>query len=126
MVPLITVATLLPIKLSVIFLYRRVFHISRFFHYYSIVLCTLLIVWGVAFFFGSLFQCGKRPDAYWAGLKAYIRYCSDTGGANVALCFSDLFLDVLILVAPLLMIWRMNFCIWRKLQILAVFALGFL
>lgn len=53
-------------------------------------------------------------------------YCGDTGGSNVALCFSDVFIDVLILLAPLVMIWEMNFVFWRKVQILAVFALGFL
>lgn len=52
------------------------------------------------------------------------QFCGDTGGANVALCFSDLFLDVLILIAPLIMIWKMNFSVGRKLQIVAVFALG--
>ncbi|KAF1972736.1 hypothetical protein BU23DRAFT_599493 [Bimuria novae-zelandiae CBS 107.79] len=125
-VPIVTVVALAPIKLSVIFLYRRVFHISCFFHYYSIGLCVLLVVWGLAFLFASIFQCGMRPWAYWTTVQTIKQYCDDTGGANVALCFSDLFIDVLILAAPLFMIWKMNFSTWRKVQIVGVFALGFL
>ncbi|KAK3214683.1 hypothetical protein GRF29_19g960865 [Pseudopithomyces chartarum] len=125
-VPIVTVAALAPIKLSVIFLYRRVFHISRFFHYYSIGLCVILVLWAVAFFFASIFQCGSRPWAYWTTVQTIKQYCGDTGGANVALCFSDLFLDVLVLVAPLVMIWKMNFSAWRKVQIVGVFAMGFM
>ncbi|KAF2439608.1 hypothetical protein P171DRAFT_422241 [Karstenula rhodostoma CBS 690.94] len=124
-VPIITVVALAPIKLSVIFLYRRVFHISRFFHYYSIFLCVVLVAWAIAFMFASIFQCGTRSWAYWTTVQTIRQFCGDTGGANVALCFSDLFIDILILIAPLVMIWKMNFSMWRKMQIVAVFALGF-
>ena len=86
----------------------------------------ILIVWAVAFFFASIFQCGTRSWAYWTTVQTIKKYCDDTGGANVALCFSDLFLDVLVLVAPLVMIWKMNFSAWRKVQIVGVFALGLL
>lgn len=121
-----TLVTLAPIKLSVIFLYRRIFHISRFFHYYSILLCVLLVVWAVAFTFANIFQCGLRFAANWTTVQTYLQYCDDTGGASVAMCFSDLFLDALILIAPVVMIWKMNLSMGRKFQIVAVFALGFI
>ncbi|KAJ4298917.1 hypothetical protein N0V90_004160 [Kalmusia sp. IMI 367209] len=84
------------------------------------------MIWAIAFTFASTFQCGTRPAAYWTTVQTIAQFCGDFGGLNVAMCFTDLFIDVLILVAPVIMIWNMNFNIWRKIQILGVFALGFL
>jgi hypothetical protein len=122
----LTVPTIAIIKLSVIFLYRRIFDMSRIFDIYSIVLITLVCAWGVGFLFSELFQCGRHITAFWSSAKDIKKYCDDTNGAVVAFCASDLIMDLMILLAPIPMVWRLLTTTQRKLQILAVFALGFL
>lgn len=55
-----------------------------------------------------------------------LRYCDEYAVANVALCFTDVFIDVMILASPIFMIWKTTYSITRKLQILGIFALGLL
>jgi uncharacterized Tic20 family protein len=99
---------------------------SRIFDIYSIVLITLVCGWAVGFFFSELFQCGRHITAFWSSAKDIKKYCDDTNGAVVAFCISDLIMDLMILLAPIPMVWKLITTTKRKLQILAVFALGLL
>jgi hypothetical protein len=98
---------------------------SRIFDVYSIVLITLLCAWTVGFLFSELFQCGTHPTAFWSNAKAIKAYCDNTSDAAVAFCVSDLAMDLMILLAPVPMVWKLIATTTRKLQILAIFALGF-
>ena len=123
---LMVIVALTLIKLSVIFLYRRIFQISGVFNIYSIVLSIALVAWAIGFIFGTIFQCGTRPWAYWTGAKAIIKYCGNTAARSVSFAVSDLVLDLLVLLAPIPMIWKLHISATRKVQIMGVFSLGFL
>jgi hypothetical protein len=57
------------IKLSVVFLYRRIFSISRTFNAYSTFLIVLIVTWTIAFLGANIFQCGTHPAAAWTSAK---------------------------------------------------------
>ncbi|CAI6304056.1 unnamed protein product [Periconia digitata] len=122
----ITTPTLMITKLSVLLLYRRIFAVSETFRWYRIALIVLLVIWGVGFTFAKIFQCGTHPTAFWTNKYTFLRYCSDPGGLNVAMCLSDVIFDLMILAAPVPMIWKLHISTFRKIQVCGVFALGFL
>lgn len=123
----LTITGITMIKLSVVCLYRRLFHISRRFDIYSIALGIILVLWWIAFLFASLFQCGTRLSAAWTGTKEIMKYCGVRPPAVViAFCGTDLLLDVVVILSPVPIIWSLHINTTRKIQVLGVFALGLL
>jgi hypothetical protein len=114
------------IKLSVVFLYRRIFYISTSFNIYSTFLVVLIITWTVAFLGANIFQCGTHPAAAWTSVKQIMEYCDDTSGATAALALTDLIMDLMIIAAPMPIVWRLQMTLSQKLQVTGVFALGLL
>jgi hypothetical protein len=113
------------IKLSVVFLYRRIFSISRTFNVYSMFLIVLIISWTLAFLGANIFQCGTRPAAAWTSAKQILEYCDDTSGATAALALSDLIMDMLIVAAPMPIVWSLRLTTRQRVQVLGIFGLGF-
>lgn len=114
------------IKLSVIFLYRRLFTVSRWFNLYSNILIVLTLAWTIAFVIGNIFHCGTHPAAAWTNARLHVKYCDDSDASQAALATTDLALDLMIIVAPMPIIWRMRLTLAEKLQVSGVFALGFM
>lgn len=114
------------VKLSVILLYRRIFKISRAFSIYSWFLVILTILWTVAFLATTIFQCGVHPTAAWTSTKTFRKYCGDTSMVTTVRVLTNLLMDLMILAAPMGIIWRMQLSLVRKLQVTGIFALGFL
>jgi hypothetical protein len=114
------------IKLSVVFLYRRIFTISRIFNLYSWFLTGLIVAWMIAFLGSNIFQCGSHPAAAWSSAKQIIKYCDDIDGATAALALTELIMDLMILAAPMPIIWRLQMTLSQKMQVMGIFALGYL
>jgi hypothetical protein len=113
------------IKLSVVFLYRRIFSISRTFNIYSTFLIALIIIWTLSFLGANIFQCGTHPAAAWTSAKTIMKYCDDTSGATAALALSDLIMDVMIVAAPMPIVWGLKMNVRQRVQVLGIFGLGF-
>lgn len=112
------------VKLSVVFLYRRIFNVVRSFRWYSIGLIVLLACWTVGFLGANIFQCGTRFWALWGSADATMRYCKAAAPASYGFVISDIITDVLVLVAPVPIIWHMHLPTARKVMIMGSFALG--
>ncbi|KAH4217063.1 hypothetical protein HBI81_140120 [Parastagonospora nodorum] len=112
------------IKLSVVLLYRRIFSISRSFNIYSYFLLALITAWTIAFLGANIFQCGSHPAAAWTSVKQLLQYCDDTSGATAALALTDLIMDLMIIAAPMPIVWRMQMSLSQKLQVTSIFTLG--
>lgn len=123
---IISILTIGLIKLSVVFLYRRIFSISRSFNIYSTFLIVLIVTWTIAFLGANIFQCGTHPAAAWTSIKQIIEYCDDTSGATAALALTDLIMDLMIIAAPMPMVWRLQMTLAQKAQVTGIFALGLL
>lgn len=97
-------------KLSMLFFYRRIFCITDRWNWIgvstSMVICVTLL-WTLAGFFTTIFQCGKHVDWFWTNdvFLCWVEDGSLTGSIsktmNYAFQFSDFGIDALIFLIPL-------------------------
>lgn len=113
------------IKLSVLWFYRRIF-VGRIFNVYSVCACVVVVAWLLSFFFATVFQCRTEPWAYWGSYRQYFAYCDKTDDEGIALVISDLVTDLLVLVTPIPIIWRLHTRWVQKWSLMGCFLLGFL
>ena len=118
------IAGLGSVKLSVVFLYRRIFNVVHSFRLYSIGLIVLLACWTIGFLGANIFQCGLQFWALWGSTGDALRYCKAAAPASYGFVVSDIITDVLVLIAPVPVIWHMHLPTSRKIVILGSFALG--
>jgi hypothetical protein len=108
------------VKLTVVLLYRRIF-VTRVFKIITAVLSAIIICWWIAVLLTQVFSC--RPvEASWK--PALAESCIDTIMFYNAVTISNVILDVIILVLPLPMVWRLHMTSKTKLQVCGVFAVG--
>ena len=113
------------IKLSVLLLYRRLF-LGRIFGFYSLAMCILIVLWSFAFFFATAFQCGTRISAWWTSVKTIDQYCDKTAVLELGFGISDVITDLMVLMIPLPIIWKLHMSNSNKAALSGIFLLGFL
>lgn len=111
-----------PIKLSILFFYRRIF-LGHLFGFFSWSLIILVILWTLGFLLTLIFDCKTHFDTNWGPLSDLER-CLDTFTQFLAYSISDVITDVFILVLPLPLVWRMHMPIERKVAVSCIFLLG--
>jgi hypothetical protein len=112
------------IKLSAVFLYRRIFMVSNgsVFGMVSLATAVICALWTVAFEFATIFGCGLNVDYAWQPL-IYIASCN-TNMRLDALMISDLITDLLVWMLPIPMVWSLKMKTSRKMSISAIFLLA--
>lgn len=94
------IVTLMILKLSLLFFYRRVFR-GRFFDVASWTLIGFVIAWAIAFFIAILAACGTNMRARFSTLGALREDCVDTFVLSVCLVVFDVFVDLGIMILPI-------------------------
>ncbi|KAF2229682.1 hypothetical protein EV356DRAFT_536995 [Viridothelium virens] len=115
------------IKLTLLFLFRRVFkgHAYRTpFDYANWTLIILVLTWTVVFLCFEIFACGIHPSVSWASLTSLRTQCVDTFSMQTGCAAFSWVLDIAILVEPLFVISSLNMSLRRKLQVSVVFLLS--
>jgi hypothetical protein len=96
------------IKLSILFLYRRIFCTSKDVIFNLVIIISIIIVyaWTVSFFFAFIFTCGSSVDAHWGNLINVLTKCGDVGVLDIqlGLAVSDFIMDCIILITPVPMV----------------------
>ncbi|GKZ19961.1 hypothetical protein AbraIFM66951_002790 [Aspergillus brasiliensis] len=112
------------IKLSSLYLYRRLFAVGheKLFGMISWAMVGLCALWTVAFFFATIFGCG-RHFAYPWGPLGEIGSCN-TNARLEAMMITDLITDVLVWILPVPMVWRTQMRLGRKLAATGVLLLA--
>ncbi|KAG7008174.1 hypothetical protein G7Y79_00006g017940 [Physcia stellaris] len=118
-------------KLSVLYLYRRIFAYPAFTRIANIFI-LVVVAWTIAFFFTILLQC-VPVDSLWDMLDSE-RVNAVNGGRGVhcvnmmaffyANSVSDVLLDVAILALPVPLVWGLRLGWRRKCAVAGMFALG--
>ncbi|PQE06685.1 integral membrane protein [Rutstroemia sp. NJR-2017a BBW] len=115
----ITAAT----KLSILFMYNRLFSISKTFRYQVIAAGALVLIFWVGCTVANLLNC--RPLEWtWRNSRADPRYCFNYNIFWMASGVVEAFLDVLIIVIPVRLIFGLHLTLARKIALTAVFLLG--
>ena len=113
------------IKLSVLLFYRRIF-LGRLFKMYSLLMCIFIFLWSFSFFFATAFQCGTHISAWWTSVSTINRYCDKTATLELAFGITDVITDVMVLVIPLPIVWKLHMSVSQKTALSGVFLLGWL
>ncbi|KAI9692056.1 MAG: hypothetical protein M1820_009559 [Bogoriella megaspora] len=125
-VELLQVPALGLIKLSFILFYRRIFtkDAAWKFNWVAWFMLAIITAWTIAFFFAILFICGTDFSAYWTSTEVEAANCTETSMLHNAFAISDVVIDVLIIILPLPMVWRLHLTLGRKLALIGIFMLG--
>jgi hypothetical protein len=105
-------------KLSVLFLYLRIFatRVSRICAQGTIVLISLN--W-VAFVVACFFQC--RPLAFWWDKTIEGGSCFNIQAFYRAMCVPNLFTDLIVMSLPMQPIWKLKLQVFKKIALLIIF-----
>lgn len=111
------------VKLSIIMLLRQL--VGRVPRWPALlaILIVFSISWGITAFFGNIFQCSP-PEYFW--LEPYIRGSCMRGQMTFYMVIGalSLFEDVVLLILPISIVWRLRMGIQQKLQVTGLFCLG--
>jgi hypothetical protein len=113
-----------PTKISVLLFYRRIFS-GKLFHLVTWMLIGLVVGWMIAFFFANLLECVPISEAFVnaPGLAGNPK-CINAIPMYLSQVYSDVVLDVLILIIPMPLVWKLKLPLRQKLAVFAIFLLG--
>ena len=92
------------IKLSILFLWRRIFGHVRAFNRASWVMIVIVSAWSLTFFFATVFQCGVKWSLNWAPITIFLTQCSNTLNMLTVFTATDIITDLLIIAMPIPMV----------------------
>ncbi|KAF2823678.1 hypothetical protein CC86DRAFT_327513 [Ophiobolus disseminans] len=107
-------------KLSIAFLYKRIFG-TRGFNMISWATIGLLVAWTIAFVLVGIFPCSPISDGWTTEVTTNCINAPATYTAGVA---SNIGLDIIILVIPIHQVWKLHMPLRRKIGVAMIFALG--
>jgi hypothetical protein len=114
--------TIVPMKCSICCLYIRIFGIHRWFRLYNYGLMAATVAWGIATTLGSMLQCIPIQEA-WNPLSTRTM-CINLKYFLVGTNTPNSVLDLLILTAPIPLIWSLHLATKKKILVIAVLGLG--
>ncbi|KAI1073698.1 hypothetical protein F5B20DRAFT_586971 [Whalleya microplaca] len=110
------------IKLSILTFYRELFAISKTFQRWNWAASALCIIWLIVVTFCNVFQCSP-PSALWEHLGS-TEYCMASGPLWLGYELTNFFLDILVLVLPVVMVHRLKLRTAQKWSVASIFLLG--
>ncbi|VUC23019.1 unnamed protein product [Clonostachys rosea] len=109
-------------KLSILAGYKATFAIQRQYRHIIMGLSALCIVWWACFILVTIFQCNPtRPR--WT-ISDDPKRCLSVWTPMLAVEISNLAIDVMILITPILATWRLNLPAHRKWAVAGIFLVG--
>ncbi|KAK6835049.1 hypothetical protein PG990_000144 [Apiospora arundinis] len=112
------------IKLTILFLFRRIFKGRSFrtkFDYANWCLISCVALWTVISLFLYIFACGDKPSRSWTSLQQLRGACMDTNSLQSGCAAFSWIMDLAILLEPLFKIRSLNMKRKRKIQTSFVF-----
>jgi len=108
-------------KSAILLLYLRLFHIHRWFRVTTYVLLVVIWMWGISESLVAIFQCkpvtlqwNKKLDGTCINQLEYYRYVR----------VPNVIHDLVMLVLPLPVVWKLRIAIRQKIALMSVFLFG--
>lgn len=114
------------IKLSILFLWKRMFGRVRTFVVLCWVMIAIVTAWSISFFFATLFQCSTHWSWNWAPITLFLTQCTNTLNMLTVFTATDVFTDFIILFMPVPIIWKLHMQRRKKIGVTSIFMVGFL
>ncbi len=90
------------VKISILYLWLRIFGHIRWFKITTYVMIVVVALWGVAFLFETIFECGTD---WWLATQApvltMLSLCTNTQIEMGVFASSDIFSDLVIILTPI-------------------------
>jgi hypothetical protein len=118
---LLFTVTLTSARLSILLFYRRIF-VGNTFRKLLWVNFGLQAFWGIAWLFTYAFQC-VPTYLIWTVLVGQRKQCFDPK-ANFVFAISNVVMDVLVLVTPQTIIWKLQMSLRNKIAVSGIFLVG--
>lgn len=109
-------------KVSILLLYHRLFGINRWFRITLFVAAALTIMWWIAAFLDSIFECVPLQAIWDKGIRD--PKCQDVRASALGTGIANMILDIIFLVIPLPMIWKLHVTRRIKVSLTGIFLLG--
>lgn len=110
------------VKLSVLLFYIRVFRSIRAYRIAFWITGAILVGWCVANNFLALFTCVPVQKAW---ISTTSGHCLITQHTFLGATISNIIADLIVLILPMPMLWRLHIGTPRKLGLVGVFAAGY-
>ena len=113
------------IKLSVLLFYKRIFFVNSRFRVAVNIMCGLVLGWFITFFFATLLQT-VPISGNWelAGTGSTQGTSINRYAMYISAAVLEIALDIVTLVLPLFVIWRLQMHTTQKWQVSGIFLLG--
>ncbi|KAH9864320.1 hypothetical protein J1614_010254 [Plenodomus biglobosus] len=115
-------ASITLIRLSILFLYVRVFPVQKF-----ILICRMFMVcelgYAIATYVTGLTIC-KPIGSFW-GPSVEGRHCGDREALFLWHGVQNLIYDVLLVGLPMPLVWRLQLPLYKRVSLIGIFGLGF-
>lgn len=112
-------------KVSVLCLYRRLFHIHPRFMIVNAVFMGIVVAWAISFFFVTAFQC-KDPSSLWAMFEYQRVHCVQTVSFYYAVSITGFVTDLMILISPIPLILKLHLPWGKRIAVAFILQLGIL
>ncbi|KAI0181178.1 hypothetical protein GGR52DRAFT_523153 [Hypoxylon sp. FL1284] len=113
-------------KSSILCFYRRIFCPKRPWSDPNVLGITFMLIivamFGISVSMGTTFACGTHFSYWWSSAGADLQaHCIDTQMLTYAHSVSDFIIDVIIIMMPIPLVWKLHMSFQRKLGVIAVF-----
>jgi len=110
------------IRMSAILFYYRIFGKNRPFEISLWITAGILVAWWIAIDTLAIFQCDPVSRQWDYSIPGH---CYNLFGTFVGVTIPNVFIDVLILVLPIPMLWKLQISLRKKFALIANFMLGY-
>jgi len=107
-------------KISILLLYRRLFT-TRTFRIVTVVMGGIVAAWCISSVLVTSFQCDPIAAVWNFNLQAT---CLDPVVFSLAVAVTGVLTDLIVLVLPLQVVWKLHLPTRQKLTLSAIFLLG--
>ncbi|KAI0854094.1 hypothetical protein F5Y00DRAFT_256594 [Daldinia vernicosa] len=112
------------IKLSLIFLWKRLFGPAKYFTRICWFMIAVTSGWSLSFFFATIFECGTNWTWNWAPIAIFLNQCAGTPIMLSVFTGMDLLTDLIIMFMPVPLIWGLRMPIKKKMGVTSILVLG--
>ena len=118
------IVTVTLVRVSILLQLRRVFDVKPFKTITSIIGASC-VAWGIAIFLANIFQCTPFADAFDPEVVMSLSdNCIDLQRMFYGTLGTAFTLDLIILILPLHLIWRLSLSTRKKFEVMAILSLG--
>lgn len=110
------------VKVSILLLYHRLFGVNKWFRIVLFVAGTLTIMWWIAAFLDSILECVPLQAIWDKSIRD--PKCQNVRASALGTGIANMILDIMFLIIPLPMIWKLQVTKRVKISLTGIFLLG--